>query len=43
MFSSQAHGVSILIHILNKHVRHSFQVEAFHLFLIRCVILVSFA
>lgn len=42
MFSLQVHTVNILIHILNKCIRHSFQVEAFHPTLIRCVILVRF-
>lgn len=41
MFSLQVHAVNILIHILNKRI--SFQVKAFHLILIRCVILGRFA
>lgn len=43
MFSLEVHAVNILIHILNKCIRHSFQVKAFHAPLIRCVILVRFA
>lgn len=43
MFSFQVHAVNILIHILNKCIRHSFQLRAFHLILIRCVLLVRFA
>lgn len=35
--------MNILIHILNKRIRHSFQVKAFHPTLIRCVILVTLA